>query len=141
MLATADERVVVEARRHGIVLVKPLLRSSALAALGAACVVAGWPFSAVGAALLGVAAIAATLAVWRWDRTRVVLTTEKLFVVHGIVRRHAAAVRLDRVPALELEQTLPARVLGYGTLLAGDLEIRYVPQATRVAGLATRLVH
>jgi uncharacterized membrane protein YdbT with pleckstrin-like domain len=140
MLATAEERVVVDARRHGIVLVQPLLRAAALAALGAAAVVAGWPFSPVGGALLLLAAVGAVAAVLRWDRTHVVLTTDKLFVVHGILRRRAAAVRLDRV-ALELEQSLLGRVLGYGTIVAGELEIRYVPEAPRIAGLATRLVH
>lgn len=141
MLATPEERVVVDARRHGIVLVRPLLRATLLAAAGAGAVVVGWPFSPVGAALLVLAAVGATVAVWRWDRTHVVLTTEKLFVVDGIVRRRAAAVRLDRVGAVELEQSLPGRVLGYGTIVAGDFEIRYVPQAGRVAGLATRPGH
>ena len=138
MLAGPEERVVVEARRHGIVLVVPLLRAAAVAALGAAAVIAGWPYSPVGAVLLLVAAAAATAGVWRWDRTHVVLTTEKLFVVHGIVRRRAAAVRLDRVGAVEIEQTLLGRVLGYGTLVAGELEIRHVPEARRVAGLVAR---
>ncbi len=141
MLATQEERVVLDARRHGIVLVRPLLRATVAAGGGAAAVIAGWPFSPVGAALLLLVAAGSTAAVWRWDRTHVVLTTEKLFVVHGTVRRRAAAVRLDRVGALELEQSLLGRVLGYGTLVAGDLEIRYVPDAGRVAGLATRLGH
>jgi uncharacterized membrane protein YdbT with pleckstrin-like domain len=77
--------------------------------------------------------------VWRWDRTHVVLTSEKLFVVHGVVRRRAAAVRLTRIGPLELEQGLLARLLGYGTIVAGDLEIAYVPEARRVAGLVERL--
>ncbi len=61
-------------------------------------------------------------AVWRWERTHVVVTSEKLFVVHGTLRRRAAAVRLNRVGAVELEQSL----LGYGTVSAGGLGIDYV---------------
>src|ERR1700756_5467694 len=49
------------------------------------------------AARRGIAAVGAVAAVWRWDRTRVVLTGERLFVVHGTIRRRAAAVRLEKV--------------------------------------------
>ena len=130
--------MVVDARRHGVVLVAPFARAGALAAVGMAAVVLGWPFSAAGAVLLAAAAAIATAAVWRWDRTHVVLTTEKLFVVQGTLRRRAAAVRLDHVAAVEVEQTLLGRVLGYGTIVAGDLEIPYVPEPTRMSGLVGR---
>ena len=72
---------------------------------------------------------------WRWDRTRLVLTTEKLYVVYGVARRRAAAVRLSRVAALEFEQGIAGRVFGYGTLVAGDFEVPYVPEAGRVRKL------
>ena len=132
---------MVDARRHGVVLVRPLGRAALLAAAGSAGCVGGWPLSLAGAPLLALAAAAATVAVWRWDRTQVMLTTEKLLVVHGIVRRRAAAVRLERLGALELEQTLLGRLLGYGTLVAGELEISYVPDARRVYVLIERLSH
>jgi uncharacterized membrane protein YdbT with pleckstrin-like domain len=135
----ADERIVVDTRRHGVVLVRPLLRAAFVAAVGAAGVTLGWPASAVGALLLAVAALAATAAVWRWERTHVVLTTEKLFVVYGIVRRRGAAVRLGRVATVEVEQTLPGRLFGYGTIVAGELEIPYVAEPQRVSGLVARL--
>jgi uncharacterized membrane protein YdbT with pleckstrin-like domain len=77
--------------------------------------------------------------VWRWDRTRVVVTGEKLVVEHGLVRRRAAAVRLARVSTVELEQSLLGRLLGYGTVVAGDLEIRCVPRPRDVCGLVQRL--
>ena len=76
---------------------------------------------------------------WRWERTTVVVTSEKLFVAHGILRRRAAAVRLTRVGAIEVEQTLPGRLLGYGTIVAGELEIDYVPAPRRVYGLVEQL--
>jgi uncharacterized membrane protein YdbT with pleckstrin-like domain len=130
-----DEHVRLDARRHGIVLVAPFVRASLLALCGAAALLGGWPISAVGAALLAIGALTATAAVWRWDRTRVVLTTEKLFIVHGFLRRRAAAVRLERVGVVEIEQTVVGRLLGYGTLVAGDLEISAVPEPGRFAEL------
>jgi membrane protein YdbS with pleckstrin-like domain len=130
-----EERICLDARRHGVVLVRPLLRASVLALCGGAAFLGGWPISAVGAALLIVAALVAITAVWRWDRTHVVLTTEKLFVVHGLLRRRAAAVQLARVGAVEVEQGLLGRLLGYGTIVVGDLEISAVPKPRRLAEL------
>jgi uncharacterized membrane protein YdbT with pleckstrin-like domain len=122
-----EEQVYVDSRRHGVVLVRPLSRALAFAVLGATGFVIGWPLSLAGAALLIVAAAVAFAAVWRWDRTHVVLTTEKLFVVYGVMRRRAAAVHLARVGAVEVDQSLLGRLLGYGTVVAGELEIDAVP--------------
>ena len=133
------EEVRLDARPHGAALIRPLTRPLALAVLGAMVAVVGsevhWAIAAVGAAALALAALLAFRAVWRWDRTRLVLTTEKLYVGYGIAQRRAAAVRLARVPALEFEQGIAGRMLGYGTLVAGDFEVPYVPDARRVRRL------
>jgi uncharacterized membrane protein YdbT with pleckstrin-like domain len=130
-----DELVRLDRRRHGIVLARPFARAFALAAAGVAAVAAGWPVSLPGPFLLLLAAGMALDAVWRWERTHVVVTTEKLFVVHGTVRRRAAAVRLARVGPVEVEQSLPGRLLGYGTVIAGGLEIPYVSEPRELARL------
>jgi uncharacterized membrane protein YdbT with pleckstrin-like domain len=115
--------------------VRPLARALALAAVGGAVVLLGsalhWLAAAAGAALLAFGAVEALLAVARWDRTRIVLTSEKLLVVYGLARRRAAAVRLARVAAVEVDQGLVQRALGYGTVVAGNLEIPYVRDPVR----------
>jgi uncharacterized membrane protein YdbT with pleckstrin-like domain len=132
MVKSPSEEVRVDERRHAIVLVGPLVRAVVLAAGGISTFVLGWPLTVAGAVLLGLGAGIAVSAVWRWDRTHVVLTSEKLFVVHGTLRRRAAAVRLERVGAVEVEQGVLGRLLGYGTIVAGDLEITYVPKPRRL---------
>jgi uncharacterized membrane protein YdbT with pleckstrin-like domain len=132
VLATAHEEIRLDTRRHGVVLVRPLAWAVASGVAGGLLVVRGWPAPPLGAVLLVAGAWTALRAVIRWERTRVVVTTEKLFVVHGIWRRRAAAVRLDRVPAVEVEQTLLGRALGYGTLVAGNLEIPFVADPSQV---------
>src|SRR5919204_195245 len=82
------------------------------------------------------ASASATLrAVWRWERTRVLVTTEKLVVVHGTLKRRTTALRLERIGAIEVEQGVVARVFGYGTLVAGPLSISHVPQPRQVYAL------
>ncbi len=134
-----DEEVCFDARRHGAVLARPLAQAVVLALAGGILIAEPFPLQVAGAVLVVLAAGVCLRAVWRWERTHVVVTTEKLFVVHGTVRRRAAAVRLARVGAIELEQTMLGRLLGYGTLIAGDLEIPYVREPRHVCGLVTRL--
>ena len=56
MLAQPEEHVYLDARRHGIVLVRPLARALALAVLGVVGFAVGWPASLAGATLLALAA-------------------------------------------------------------------------------------
>jgi membrane protein YdbS with pleckstrin-like domain len=132
------ETVRFEARPHTAALVRPLGRSVLLALMGGILVGLSPPWlGIVGALLLGLGALIALGAVLRWDRTSLVVTTDKLLVVHGLAQRRAAAVRLDRVGPVEVEQGLFGRMLGYGTLIAGDLEVPYVPDPRRVCRLAS----
>jgi len=139
MLASPEERVCFDARRHGVVLARPLSQAVVLAAGGAVLLFQPWPLQLAGAALVVAGALLALRAVWQWERSHLVVTTEKLFVVDGTLRRRASAVRLRSVENLELEQSLPGRLLGYGTLVAGPLEIDHVPEPKNVYRLVERL--
>jgi uncharacterized membrane protein YdbT with pleckstrin-like domain len=120
---------VIEAHRHGVVLVKPLLRALVLALAGAACFLAPWPAAAIaGAALLALAALLAVTAVARWDRTHLRLTGESLVVEHGVLRRSRASVTFEPGQVVEVERSLLGRLLGYATVVAGELEIDGVPK-------------
>jgi uncharacterized membrane protein YdbT with pleckstrin-like domain len=131
------EVVRLEERPHAAALLRPLARAVVLALVGAILVaVAPTSVGLVGAFLLIAAATVALAAVWQWDRTHLVLTTEKLLIVYGIAQRKAAAVRLARVGPVEMEQSVFGRMLGYGTVIAGELEIPYVPDPHRVCSLA-----
>jgi uncharacterized membrane protein YdbT with pleckstrin-like domain len=139
MITSDGERVCLDERRHVVVLAGSFLRALGLGVVGIGCMAIGWPASIAGVLLQVVGAAIALRAVWKWERTRVILTTEKLFIVHGTLHRRAAAVRLSRLGAVEIEQSLVGRLLGYGTIVAGDLEIDYVPEPRRVYGLVERL--
>ena len=139
VLADANEQICLEARRHGIVLARPLASSVALAGFGGVLITLPWPVSVAGAVVVAIAAGIALRAVWKWERTRVVVTTDKVFVVNGTWRRRARAVRLAAVEAVELEQSFPGQVLGYGTVVVGPLALEYVPRPKRLYHLLDRL--
>jgi uncharacterized membrane protein YdbT with pleckstrin-like domain len=139
MLATPEERVCLEARRHGVVLAPALARALILAAVGGIMLTQAWVLLGPGALLVALGALTLLRAVWRWERTRLVVTTEKLFVIKGSRRRRSTAVRLRTLQTLEVEQSLPGRLLGYGTIVAGPLEFDHVPRAKRVYRLVEQL--
>ena len=139
MLASAEEHVYFDARRHGVVLARPLSQAVVLALSGGILLSQPWPLQLPGAVLVVLGALIGLRAVWRWERTHLVVTTEKLFVVDGTLRRKASAVRLRSVENIELEQSLPGRILGYGTLVAGPLELDHVPEPRALYRLVERL--
>jgi uncharacterized membrane protein YdbT with pleckstrin-like domain len=139
VLVDRDEEVCLEARRHGIVLARPLSWSVLLAGVGGVGSTLPSPYSAVGAAVVALAALLALRAVWKWERTRVVVTTDRVFVVGGTWRRRAHAVRLAKVEGVELEQTLAGQLLGYGTVVVGPLSLDHVPKPKSVYRLVERL--
>jgi uncharacterized membrane protein YdbT with pleckstrin-like domain len=124
---------LLEAHRHGVALARPFLRALLLALAGAACFLAPWtPVAAVGAVLLALAAVIAVVAVTRWDRTHLFVTGNALVVEHGLLSRRTASISLNGT-VFEVERTLLGRILGYGTVVAGELEMDYVPRRlTRV---------
>jgi lysylphosphatidylglycerol synthetase-like protein (DUF2156 family) len=139
VLADSDEEICLEARRHGIVLLRPLALATGLAGAGGVLMTLPSHVAEAGVVVVVLAAAVALRAVWRWERTRVVVTTEKVFVVNGTWRRRARAVRLAAVEAVELEQSFPGQLLGYGTLVVGPLALDHVPRPKRLYHLVERL--
>ena|SRR5688572_28690886 len=140
MLSAHDERVYLTARRHGIVLARPLVRSAMLFAIGVALfrlpgVVAG----GIGAMLVIAASLFVLRAVWMWERTRLVVTSEKVYLVRGTVHRRERAVRLQAVDAVEVDQSLLGQLFGYGTVVMGPLTVGHVPEPKQVCRLVERL--
>jgi uncharacterized membrane protein YdbT with pleckstrin-like domain len=139
VLADAHEEICLEARRHGVVLFRPLAWATVLSGVGGVLLTLPRPLSLAGAVLVALGALVTLRAVWKWERTRVVVTTEKVFVVNGTLRRRARAVRLAAVEAVELEQSFAGQLLGYGTVVVGPLAIDHIPRPKRLYHLVERL--
>ena len=131
--------MLLETRLHGIVLGGSVVKALVLAGIGVALLALGWPWSAGGVIAMALAALVALRAAWRWDRTKIVLTSDRLSIITGVMRRRAASVRLSSFGTLEIEQTVPGRIFRYGTLIAGDLEVDFVPEPAELQELITGL--
>jgi uncharacterized membrane protein YdbT with pleckstrin-like domain len=137
--SSTREQVLLETRLHGVMLGGSVAKALVLACVGAALLALGWPWSAGGVVAMALAALVALRAAWRWDRTKIVVMSDRLSIVTGVLRRRAASVRFSSLGALEIEQTLPGRLFHYGTLIAGDLEVDFVPDPAGLQELITRL--
>jgi uncharacterized membrane protein YdbT with pleckstrin-like domain len=133
------ERVCLDARRHGVALARPLGRALGLAVVGGILLTQHWGLALLGAVAITAGALTALRAVWRWEWTRFVVTTERVYLAQGSLHRRAKAVRLRAIDAIELEQSAAGRLLGYGTVLVGPLEIEHVPEPKEVTQLVERL--
>jgi uncharacterized membrane protein YdbT with pleckstrin-like domain len=135
----AAERVCLDARRHGIVLARPLGQAVGLAVVGGILLTQFWALALLGAFSIAAGAAIALRAVWRWEWTRFVITTERVYLAQGSLHRRAKAVRLRTVDAVELEQSTAGRLLGYGTVVVGPLEVEHVAEPKEVTRLVERL--
>jgi uncharacterized membrane protein YdbT with pleckstrin-like domain len=136
--ATAEE-VCLDARRHGVVLARPLAKALGLALAGGILLSQFWALALLGAVAIAASALIALRAVWRWEWTRFVITTERVYLAQGSLHRRAKAVRLRAIDAVEVEQNAAGRLLGYGTVLVGPLEVEHVPEPKQVTQLVERL--
>jgi uncharacterized membrane protein YdbT with pleckstrin-like domain len=135
-----DEEIYLDSRLHGAVLARPLARASLLVLLGMGALLIPWaPAAVVGALLIGAGAAFTLRAVWQWERTRLVVTAEKVYVVNGTLHRRARAVRLQAVDAVEVDQSLLGQLLGYGTVVVGPLTVGHIAQPGQVCRLVERL--
>jgi uncharacterized membrane protein YdbT with pleckstrin-like domain len=135
----AMEEVCLDARRHGVVLARPLGKALGLALAGGILLTQFWALALLGALAIAAGAATALRAVWRWEWTRFVITTERVYLAEGSLHRRAKAVRLRAIDAVELEQSAAGRLLGYGTVMVGPLEIEHVPEPKEVTQLVERL--
>jgi uncharacterized membrane protein YdbT with pleckstrin-like domain len=140
MRPNRDEEVYLDSRLHGAVLARPIFRSLLLVLLGiAALIVPLTPMAALGAVLIAAGAFFTLRAVWQWERTHLVVTTEKVYLLNGTLHRRSRAVRLQMVDAVEVDQSLVGQLFGYGTVVVGPLKVGHIARPGEVCDLVESL--
>lgn len=144
------EHVVVHKHPHWKMLVLPV--TSFLVTVGVASYLAALvrDFSWHGIAWVALAGVAGVSIIWftlvpliRWRTTHFVVTSERVMVREGVLRRTGIDIPLSRINSVRFEHGLIDRLLGCGTLIiesAADepLEFDDIPQVERVHSLLYR---
>lgn len=145
---TGEERVLLDVRRHPIVLVAPLLRSAAVVVVLA--VIAAVLDRAPGLLWNLVFLIAVFYLVWKaleWYVDRVVVTDQRIFEVSGLLTRSVASMPLTRVTDMTYRRSFFGRMFGYGDLIVESAgadqalrTIQRIAEPDRFYGTITELV-
>ncbi len=118
-----EEKLVLQVRRHPIVLLRPATHLALAVALGSLVGFVTGPSRGSDPidAIAGlVAAFFLVRFLWRalqWLLDRVVVTNHRIFEVSGIVTRNVASMPLTKVTDMTYRRSLLGRVLGYGELI------------------------
>jgi len=89
-----------------------------------------WHLIAVGALLLpafGIGLIFLVIAYVRYKSVELAVTTKRLIVKHGFVRRQTVEINLNRVESIQVEQGLLGRLFNFGTLIVAGTGTSHAP--------------
>lgn len=116
------EEVVLALRKHPTILLAPILLAvgAMLAAAFLGFVSSPGESSDFIDTIFGIVALAAVARfVWKlaqWYVDRIYITSQRVFEVSGVFTRRVASMPLQRVTDMTYSRSIPARLLGYGTL-------------------------
>ena len=89
-----------------------------------------WHLIAAGVLLLpafGLGLIFLVLAYVRYKSVELAVTTKRIIVKHGFVRRHTVEINLDKVESIQVEQGLLGRLFNFGTLIVSGTGTSHAP--------------
>ena len=112
----AGERVVHRCRPHWILFGLPIALGLAGAALAAGLQIVADDYWYVGAGLAGLALLLAIPPAIRYYSSDYVITDKRVLARMGLLHRRSIETLLTKVEGIGVEQDLPGRLLGYGTL-------------------------
>jgi uncharacterized membrane protein YdbT with pleckstrin-like domain len=147
------EDPVLEVRRHGMVLAKPIVQT-VLAVFGAALLGSLFSLDDGGDLVDTVVGLIAIFFVvrlaWKlllWWHDRIVVTDQRIFEVSGVLTRSVATIPLEKVTDMTYRRTIGGRMLGYGDLIfetAGQVQamdrIEHLPRPDYFYRTVTSLV-
>jgi uncharacterized membrane protein YdbT with pleckstrin-like domain len=116
-----NEQLLIDGRLHWIIYWLAIFFLILAAAAGGAGVHFKFtsyqlPLFIVAAVLLFFAAIAALRAWWFQFTTEIAVTSHRVIYKRGFVTRHTDEMNIDKIESVIVEQSIPGRILGYGTI-------------------------
>ena len=89
-----------------------------------------WHLIALGVVLLpafGLGLIFLAVAYVRYKSVELAVTTKRIIVKHGFVRRQTVEINLNKVESLQVEQGLLGRLFNFGTLIVSGTGTSHAP--------------
>lgn len=89
-----------------------------------------WHLIALGTVLLpvfGLGLILWGIAYVRLKSTEVAVTTKRLIVKHGFIRRSTVEININKVESLQVDQAMMGRLLNFGTLVIAGTGTTHAP--------------
>ena len=127
-LVSSQERIYLVTREHGVVLLRPFLRSALAVVLfgGAAFELAGapvpsvvrWAGALMAAAIVSISMLGLLRRVGRWNARKLVVTDRRVLLTSGTLSRRVAAISLDDLYDLQIHVSGLGRLLRYGCVIA-----------------------
>lgn len=113
----AGEQIVRRSRPHWIVFGGPLFLGLVGVALGAVLQITQHHYWYAGAAVVGLALLLAIGPALRYLSSEFAITDKRVVARFGLLQRRSLETLLSKIEAIEVEQDLTGRLLGYGTLV------------------------
>jgi uncharacterized membrane protein YdbT with pleckstrin-like domain len=107
-----------------------LVKDEKLVHLGHISLWSLWHLIAIGILLLpafGVGLVFLVIAYVRYKSVELAVTTKRLIVKHGFVRRQTVEINLNRVESIQVEQGLLGRLFNFGTLIVAGTGTSHAP--------------
>jgi uncharacterized membrane protein YdbT with pleckstrin-like domain len=91
-----------------------------------------WHLIAAGVLLLpafGLGLVFLVIAYVRYKSVELALTTKRVIVKHGFVRRQTVEINLNKIESIQVEQGLFGRLFNFGTLIVSGTGTSHAPLA------------
>ena len=100
-----------------------------------------WHLIAAGIVLLpafGLGLIFLVMAYVRYQSTELAVTTKRVIVKHGFIRRQTVEINLNKVESVQVDQGALGRIFNFGTLVVSGTGTSHAPLAGIAAPMAFR---
>ena len=77
--------------------------------------------------LFGVGLVFLIIAYVRYQSTELAVTTKRVIVKHGFIRRQTVEINLGKVESIQVEQGILGRMLNFGTLIVAGTGTSHAP--------------
>jgi uncharacterized membrane protein YdbT with pleckstrin-like domain len=108
----SGEKVAYRAHQHWIIFFWPVF----ILLVGIALLILKPDQYIIGAVVVGLGLVSALFPLLKYTSSEYAVTNKRVIVKLGLVQRDSSETLLSKVEAIAVDQTIPGRILGFGTI-------------------------